>query len=398
MPSKFITVMLSSRCNDPIQYNNATATLSDVRKDAKQAIEDFEIGGEKLYKCWINELAPSEEGTDDSWEKCLKEAGASDILIALYNGNAGWTGTAGGIGICHAELERAFSSNPNKVQLIALPQFTKSLTGVHARMSKYVGQLNLFRASARNGEELIAEILKALGEATRKLAKAGVGETGSSIYHLGEALDWSRLDFEKRKTEIERVLSASLEGHPSGSTSHGHVFVRIANKKVLFQCHGIPAAMSVSAARELVGQPFLRDHELTSQLTGQNAGPVHLIGCHKGVSESQAISMLGHPDAIIVDPKVGIYVADPVQKTQLLLLRNCRDETSTRHAVQRAIDWLERSGEGVHLANRATSRAKICKVIAKRLSDESEKRLKYRRSRLSQPKNKNSLPLRKLRP
>ncbi len=369
MGTKFLTVMLSSRCNDDIEYKAAKAKLSDVRKDAKKAIEEFEIGGERLFKCWINELAPSAEGTDDSWEKCLNEAADSDIVIILYNGNAGWTKTVGGIGICHAELERAFTSNPNKVRLIALPKFSRSLTGVHRRMSDYVEQLNLFRASADNGKELIEEILKALGEATRKLAKAGVGDAGSSTYYLGEALDWSRLDFERRKAEIERVLFLSLKDHPDGLTNDGHAIVKIFRKNVLFRCHGIPAAMSVSAARELVGQPFLRDHDLTPQLTGGTVGPVHLIGCHKGVSENQAITMLGHPDAIVVDhPKVGIYVADPVQKTQLMLLRNCRDETSTRHAVQRALDWLERSGEGAHLAERAASRAKICKLIAKEVS------------------------------
>src|SRR5262249_59155534 len=43
---------------------------------------------------------------------------------------------------------------------------------------------------------------------------------------------------------------------------------------------------------------------------------------------------------------------DPIQKIQLVLLSNCRDATSTRFAVQRLFDWLDRSGEGDLLVNR----------------------------------------------
>jgi hypothetical protein len=62
---------------------------------------------------------------------------------------------------------------------------------------------------------------------------------------------------------------------------------------------------------------------------------VHVIACHKGVTENQAVGLLGFPDATIVTPAFGVYVADNVQKIQLILLANCRDESSTRYAVQR---------------------------------------------------------------
>ncbi len=364
MSSKFLTVMLSSRCVTKIQYKGTNSTLSEVRKKAKCRVEEIEIGGEKLFNCWINELAPSEEGIDDAWEKCLKEASKADIFIAIYNGDAGWTKSSGGIGICHAELQKAFTTNPSKVHLIKLPYTPRKLKGEHKRMDNYIDQLNLFRSTAGNGEQVIEEILAALGEITRRLVKSGAKSIGASNYHLGQALDWNRLDFVTRKNAIEKVLFDSLKEHPSGSVKSSHVFLMFGSKKILFRCHGIPAAMSVAAARELVGQPFLQDFELDVHLTG-SAGPVHLIGCHRGVSESQATAMLGHPDAIVVDAKVGIYVADQIQKTQLILLRNCRDESSTRHAVQRMLDWLERSGEVKNLAARAISRSRICKLIAK---------------------------------
>ena len=74
--------------------------------------------------------------------------------------------------------------------------------------------------------------------------------------------------------------------------------------------------------------------------------------------------MLGFPDATVVTPTFGVYVADSVQMIQLVFLANCRDRTSTRHAVQRFFDWIERSGESDYLVERAKSRKKIVKAIA----------------------------------
>jgi hypothetical protein len=83
---------------------------------------------------------------------------------------------------------------------------------------------------------------------------------------------------------------------------------------------------------------------------------VHLIGCNRGATESQALQLLGFPDATVVAAPFGIYVADDVQKVQFVLLSNCRDETATRHALQRFIEWLDIAGEAVDLVERARSR------------------------------------------
>jgi hypothetical protein len=52
------------------------------------------------------------------------------------------------------------------------------------------------------------------------------------------------------------------------------------------------------------------------------------------------------------------------QKIQLLLVANCRDESMTRHGVQRVFDWLEQTGEDSRLAERAAARARIVRTIA----------------------------------
>jgi hypothetical protein len=80
------------------------------------------------------------------------------------------------------------------------------------------------------------------------------------------------------------------------------------------------------------------------------------------------MTLLGFPDATIVTGSFGVYVADNVQKIQLCLIANCRDDSSTRHELQKLFDWLEQSGEDALLAKRATSRARIVGVIAKEVA------------------------------
>jgi len=60
--------------------------------------------------------------------------------------------------------------------------------------------------------------------------------------------------------------------------------------------------MTVASAREMDGRPFLRDHELVGKMGDHIQGPVHVIACHKGVTENQAVGLLGFPDATIVTP------------------------------------------------------------------------------------------------
>jgi hypothetical protein len=105
-----------------------------------------------------------------------------------------------------------------------------------------------------------------------------------------------------------------------------------------------------------------------SKIAQANAGgPVHLIGCSKGVTETQAMAVLGFPDAMIISDRFGVYVADNILKIQLCLLADCRDAPSTRHAVQRLFDWLERSGEDKQLLARSTSRRAIVDSILAQL-------------------------------
>jgi hypothetical protein len=341
--------------------------LTDLRKRAKVVIESVQLFGLETFDCWIHEDKPALPSDANAWEKCLSQVRRCHILVVLYNGNAGFGRDSEDVGICHAELMAALNTGPGKVRLIDISKSTVGTVsgdlGRNRRFVDYMKAQDLPRRFAENDEEALKLIVEAVQDAVIFLTDKGTSSLRVGRYATGTPLDWSRLDYVKRKSAIEEVLRRSM--HPRGSSDKTEVCTRdIDGRRVYFACHAVPAAMSVAAAREMVGRPFLYDHESLSIMTGDIVGPVHIIGCHRGVTENQAISMLGFPDATIVTPEFGIYVADDVHKIQLILLANCRDESATRSAVQSFHAWLERSGEAVYLARRAVGRKAIVATIA----------------------------------
>jgi hypothetical protein len=369
MARRKIKLMISSRCNDsfPASGGSDSRTLSEIRAQLKRDIESEKLFGKEAFEVWINEDEPPEPGAQDSWDLCVQQAREADILLVLYNGNAGWSLSSGDIGICHAELMTAFSESSGKVSIVSLMDCDKTLRPSgpqNMRFQDYVERTNLFRgARVSTPDEAIGEAKKAVREAVLNLVHKGAREVKRSRYNSGPALDWSRMDFLARQTAMRQVLTDALSSR--GKLEGVGVVLPVARRKVLFLPSAIPAAISVPAAREMVGQPFLRDHQHASTLTKSVAGPVHVIACHKSATESQAISLLGFPDATIVASSFGVYVADNVQKIQLCLISNCRDESSTRHGLQKLFDWLSQTGEEELLATRAASRSKIISAIAK---------------------------------
>ncbi len=367
--SSKLRVMISSRCNDPFPAAQKKTKLSDVRKELKQEIEAIELLGKKPFEVWINEETPPQGGTWDSWDVCLQAVKDCDVLIVLSNGNAGWADGAGDIGICHAELMTGLSVAPAKVRLVGLGnvEVKKTAEGQrNQRFQEYVAQQSLFRGGmVETVAELKARVQEALHDAVVSLTQSGVREASKGKFHSGAALDWSRLDFTSRQAVMSRVIRESILARSDSVEDDGRVFATIDKKETLFESHAIPAAMTIGAAKEMVGQPFLRDHLLADALTGKRGGPVHVIACHKNATESQALKLLGFPDATVVTAPFGVFVADPVQKVQFAFITNCRDEANTRHGLQRFFEWMSQTGEESLLADRAMARARIVRAIAK---------------------------------
>lgn len=361
--------MISSRNND--QFPGKTGRpLSEIRKELKKELEGLEVFGQRVLDVWINEDSPPKAGSSDSWDTCMNEVIDSDILIAISNGNAGWAKSGGEIGICHAELMTGLTRAPGKVRLIELDNISiaKDAEGErNRRFQEYVTKQSLFRGAKVTTEaDLKERVREAARDAIIGLAQAGVRESSKVRFHSGEALDWNRLDFKARQSEMRRVLRDAMHQRSGSSNDGPNLIVSVDGSEIVVVPDAVPAAFSVAAAREMVGQPFLRDHELSAVLRkGKRGGPVHVIGCHKTATETQATRLLGFPDATVVSAPFGVFVADNIQKVQFAFLVNCRDETTTRHGVQRFFEWLSQTGEESHVAKRAKARARIVQAVAK---------------------------------
>jgi hypothetical protein len=370
MPVDKIRVMISSRCKDYKGPDGKLFQLAQLREELKQEIEDTKLFGEPIFDCFINEKEPAKSAEPDLWDECLQQVRRAHILLVLYNGTAGWAKGSGDVGICHAELKAGLLSGRERTRLIQLPQASGKLLKRDQRFAQMLTQEALFSGSpVSTAAEALALARQSLAAAVADLVRGGSAVLSKNAYAMGESLVWSRLSFSERKDAMERSCGVALLDRPSARVvpeRPRQVWLGEAGAAGLLICvHAIPAATSIAAAREMVGRPFLSDHlQLPSaEALPEAAGPVHLIACHRTATEKQATDLLGFPDATVVSTGFGVYVADPVQRIQLVLLANCRDDSSTRYAVQRFFDWLDRSGQRDLLLQHAQARARIVRSI-----------------------------------
>lgn len=367
-----LKVMISSRVVDTVAFQDGTSkTMAVIRKELKASIEALRIGGEKLFEVWINEDAPAASGDDTSWEHCMEQARTADIVLSLFNGNAGWASSGGDIGICHAELETALHYGRGRVRLIKLPECGAGATGDakvrNERFNAYVSAQNLFRAEARRSGEVKDVVEAALRDAVIDLSRRGKTAAKADKHDRGPALEWSRLSFIERHDAMVKSAADALKGRSGVVEIDGATFrVPLGKDSLVVRVAAMPGAMSVAEAREMVGRPHLRDHELTVHLKSRaDVGPLHMIVCHRSATETGGLNILGFPDAVVVASGFGLYLADNVEKSQLVFLRECRDDTTVRHALHLFFDWLEHSGEADRVAERARGRKAVATAVAK---------------------------------
>lgn len=365
--SSKIRIMISSRCRDPFPLSDASASeLSQIREVLKRDIESISVFGQTIYEVWINELA-IEDASQQAWDHCMEQARTCDIFISLFNGNAGWPDQHGTTGICHAEFMMAYNTAPGKVFVVNISEpgdaaFPNQDHDKH--FQEYMRVLRRFDARAAKDESQLADSVKrTVREATVKLVHRGVRDASRGNNYVGPALDWSRQSYGERVLSMKAAASEGV-AHSGTIVQDNLIQHSISGQSLLFVVNAIPDSMSVPAARELVGQPHLLDHTLFAKLKKCDGGPIHVIACHKTVTESQAIRMLGFPNATLVSAPFGIYVIDPVQSIQLVLIAQCRDATTTRHGVQRFFEWLDESAQSLELARYAAKRKAVVKALA----------------------------------
>lgn len=365
-----IRVMLSSRVDDPGSSLPDGTTMRELREHLVSRITGVEFPGsdERLFDVFVNEGEAALAGDGDVEQHCREQIRTADIVLVLYNGSAGWA-SQGLEGICQIELRAAMETAPHKVRIIRLP-VTPKPTDADRRFREYAEAQHPF--STDHPYDTTADItqqsLRAVRTAivTMVFERAREGSSRAARSH-GDAFRWARLSMvdrakAMRQATVEALTQARTAEPVSGSEDL--VVVPWDGRNLLFRVGAVPGAMSVPAARELVGQPFLHDHTLVSALE-QSSGPVHLVAVQGGATETQAAKQLGSPDATIVPTEFGVYVADEIQKVQIVFLSHCIDPSSIYGRVQTMLNWLDATQEGDRLLSRAEDRTRIVSLLAR---------------------------------
>jgi hypothetical protein len=369
-----IKVMISSRSLSRVFDG---PLLEDVRKRLKTLLRSLRwsagpngpVAGrdQELFEVWIHEDDPAETADSTTFEISLREIGDADIIVVLYTGEAGSAAHDRDIGICHAELQEALQRRPEIVSLIRLEPLSTSSLDRDVRFRAFVDERFAFAKSASSEGALRQIVVELLQQRVALLIQRGA--RGVKARHdRGQALTWNELDLTKRQEVMREALAAALGGKTVAGAPANDLLVRmplLSEQEILARVDAIPAQLSVAAARERVGQPFLRDHLLAPILEQERlAGPLHVVACHGGASLAQASRIVGTPDSILVQGEFGVYAADHLQKIQLVLLAHCTDAASIAVAVRHFREWLRTSGEEERAIRRAQARQRILKAVA----------------------------------
>jgi hypothetical protein len=360
-----IKIMISSQCNRPFPAGGRT--LTEIRRDIRDRIQGQKLFDHDVFEIWINEDSPGRGTNINSWDACLAEVRKADILIVLSTGHAGWAPSNGDIGICHSELMTAHNASPAKIRLIKLEGTTPledEFAGPNDRFRSYVEQINPFRTAVATEAELFDAVEQAIADAVTALTCLGVREASKGGFAAGDALAWSRLPLADRAQSMRETMSSALKEGGATELGPAEIIVTIRGRSIVFHLHAAPGSLGVPAIREMVGRPFLHDHRRVAAYPDDANGPVHVIACQSGATEAQARAMLGFPDATFVSPGFGIFAADNVQQIQFALLKDCRDDTTTRSSMHRMLQWLRESGEDSLVADRARRRRVIAATIS----------------------------------
>ena len=361
--------MLSSRVDDAGSSLPDGTTMRQLRDELFTQITAVELPGadERLFDVFVNEGEAALAGDGDVERHCREQIRKADIVLVLYNGSAGWA-SQGLEGICQIELRAAMETAPHKVRVIRLP-LTRKPTAADKLFRAYAEAQHPFSTDQAYATptDIAEQSLKALRTAivTMVSERAREGSLRAARSH-GDAFVWARLSMVARAEVMRHAAVDALQGARSAEPVPGSedlVVVPWEGPNLLFRVGAVPGAMSVPAARELVGQPFLHDHELVTALE-QRAGPVHLIVVQGGATETQAAKQLGSPDATIVPTDFGVYVADEIQKIQIVFLSRCIDPSSIYGRVQTMLNWLDATQEGERLVRRAQDRSRLVSLLA----------------------------------
>lgn len=335
-------------------------TLEKLRKFIKTEFESIKFLDEKIFSIVTNEEGFESSFTSDAFDTCIKNIKKCDLIIILYNGDAGWAPKNDKIvnGICHEEFITAVQDLPSMTKGINISSYFKNVVyekDQKARNNKFEEDLNNYQrffevpTVKTKGEiesfvkKLISGYLKTAIDSAFKAQK----EVDAVKTIFGKTLDWTKLTYKQRSIEINSNSEKS--------------FVSIFNNTIC-NFHAIPDNMSISDARNGMGRPFLYEHEqLSSSIL--KSGVIHFVSVYGTCTETQIKNLIGFPDLTIIKGSFGFYCWVQSTQIQLFFITKCINPSLFGTRKSQIENWLKSTKEKNNIIKRAKARFSILTAI-----------------------------------
>ena len=359
-----LKVFLSSRNNDTIKIDGKTGdSLTDIRLWLRDELEKIKMFDKDFLDIRINETFGANT-TLDFYNKCLEEVRKSDLIIAFYNGVAGWAPKGIALGICHSELSTALDISMRKTAIINIEKYFKITPADkdekirNENFKKYIETLKRFTNPLKiAGEQTNENFKQSLLESVKRVIYIHLSDRikiSNSYYNLSSnnkiSLDWKKLKYSDRDKLITNKLEDLILNSPNLS-------------KFISKSFSIPDNMSVSDAKSFTGRPFLNDQDIISFDKKKTFGPVHFIGVYGNATELQVKNLIGFPDISAIRDDFGLYVWEQNTHVQLVFLIDCKTPEAIESNFSLFNIWCDSTGEYENIKKRAKARIHILKAI-----------------------------------
>src|SRR5687768_489517 len=276
-----IDVMVSSRSNAKVFDGVA---LAAIRERLRERLEGLALAGNRVFDVWIHERDVAPSARRSILEASLEQIAKADVVLVLYTGEAGSAAGDAEIGICHAELREALARRRDVVSLVALEPLAEPKTPKDRAFQAFVAKQQLLWQRARDEAELFEVAARVLHQRVAELAKRGAG-SGTGRVDRGTALDWARMQPAQRGRAMKQALRDAIGGVETGADPDVRV-ATLANAPLLLRLAAAPLPLTNAAARDRLADLHRRDHTMAAALEAERAtGPVHVVACHRSVTE-----------------------------------------------------------------------------------------------------------------
>jgi hypothetical protein len=358
---KTIRVFISSRVKSPFLGLDQKFKLTDLRKYISDSLKSEKFLGENILEVLINETSFKGNFSKDSFDNCLDTMRSCHVIIILYNGEAGWSANdVPTNGICHEEFLVAISEFSEMTWAINLCSYFK-LPDKGKEKEKNDAFINDFNRFSKTRDEIsepktIEDLKNAVLTQIKGYILEAVWESFETQKEevrvsnvFGSTLDWSKLTYNERQAELQSVLDSTFRAIPP--------FIRI-----LKAFHAVPDNMSVADARNMIGRPFIEEHELIKKKK-EKSGVIHFVGVYGNATEIQVKNLVGYPDLVVIKGTFGFYLWEKNVHIQMFFMVKCINPQTIKRRLSQLINWLNESGEESKIIVRAKARYSILNAM-----------------------------------